>query len=209
MRIRFERPHHHHHHRRRQETHGRIWNIIERNTWRKTRSSTIHVQYWMRIFPYHRTSIEYQNILKTRSILRGYSSDQLNKNNHSTTLIIHRQQSLPPRPPPSSIAHTRIQHIPLDTKSMFKPIITRVIREEEGCIWIAWFLWTRIFNFSLSFLGLWKWSSLASKSNSRYSQSRFDKNINSSSHQDLRSLVNQTSNHAQELFTKSKNYSEK
>jgi type VI protein secretion system component VasA len=32
---------------------------------------------------------------------------------------------------------------------------------------------------------------------------------NSSSHQELRSLVNQTSDHAQELFTRSKNYSDK
>ena len=71
--------------------------------------------------------------IETRSIIRGYSYEHLNKPSHSSTLII-RHQSLPKSSSTSRIGQTRIKHIPLDLQSMYKPITARVIREEEECI---------------------------------------------------------------------------
>jgi hypothetical protein len=121
VRIRFERPnhHHHHHHNRREHKeeneHHRKRHMIKEQQHYKS-SPVLNNQ--------RPSNIKY---IETRSIVRGYSIDQLNRNTHSNTLII-RQQSLPPL---SRIAHTQIKHIPLDTHTMFKPIMTRVIREEE------------------------------------------------------------------------------
>lgn len=70
------------------------------------------------------------NYIETRSIVRGHSNEYLNRPQHSSTLII-RQQSLPPRSASRPFARTTIQHLPLDTKSIFRPVITRVIREEN------------------------------------------------------------------------------
>jgi hypothetical protein len=125
VRIRFERPHHHHHqqhhHRHQHHTEG-----YEHHRKRHTNTTKENQHYGS--CPVLNKNIQTSHL----SIVRGYSSEQLNKNNHSSTLII-RQQSLPPPSSikPGRIAHTRIQHIPLDTHSMFKPLITRVIREEE------------------------------------------------------------------------------
>jgi len=124
VRIRFERPHHHHHH----HHHHRREHIEEYEHHRQRQME----QYNSCPILNKNLSLNSQrpsniNCIETRSIVRGYSSDQLNKNTHSTTLVI-RQQSLPPSSP---IAHTRIKHIPLDTHSMFKPIMSRVFREDE------------------------------------------------------------------------------
>jgi len=121
VRIRFRRPHHHHHHHRREHfeeyEHHRQRQMEQYNSCPVlNKNLSLNSQRPSNI-----------NCIETRSIVRGYSSDQLNKNTHSTTLVI-RQQSLPPSSP---IAHTRIKHIPLDTHSMFKPIMTRVFREDE------------------------------------------------------------------------------
>jgi len=136
VRIQFERPHHHHHHRREHKE--------EYEHHHKRHSSTEHQHY--NSCPVLNKNIQYSNSLssnqqrssnikyiETRSIIRGYSYDKLNKNNTHSSTLISRQQSLPPLPPPSSsrVALTQIKHIPLDTHSMFKPINTRVIREEE------------------------------------------------------------------------------
>ncbi len=126
VRIRFQRPHPHHHHHRHEHKE-------EYEHHRKTHSSKEHQHYnscpvlhknlqnSIYLNQHRPSNIKY---IETRSIVRGYSSDQLNKNTHSNTLII-RQQSLPPSSP---IVHTRIKHLPLDTQSMFKPIM---IREDE------------------------------------------------------------------------------
>ncbi|CAF2417563.1 unnamed protein product [Rotaria sp. Silwood2] len=126
-----------------------------------------------------RSNIKY---IETRSIVRGYSSDQLNKNNHSSTLII-RHQSLPPltiKPSPR-IIRTKIKHIPLDLYSKFKPIMTRDFENDL----------------------------LSQASRIKDIRNLVRQEYNSSSHQELRSLVNQTSDYAQDLFTISKDYSDK
>jgi hypothetical protein len=114
VRIRFERPHHCHHHRR---EHIEEYEHHRRKQTEQYNSCPILNKNFS-LNSRRRSNI---NCIETRSIIRGYSSDQLNKNTHSTTLII-RQQSLPPS---SSVIHTRIKHIPLDTHSMFKPIMIR------------------------------------------------------------------------------------
>lgn len=122
VRIRFERPRHHHHHHRREHTE-------EYEHHRKRHMSKEHDRYnscpVLAKNAAHASQHRPSNInyIATRSIVRGYSSDQLNRNNHSTTLIIRR--------PSLQILPARIKHIPLDTHSMFKPISTRVIRENE------------------------------------------------------------------------------
>jgi hypothetical protein len=142
VRIRFERPHNHHHHHHHQHRHHHHTEEYEHHHKKHTIKEHQHYgscpvlnksfqnTHSMSSKSHHPSNINY---IETRSIVRGYSSDQLNKNTHSSTLII-RQQSLPP--PSISIktprvAYTRIKHIPLDTYSMFKPIITRVIPEEQ------------------------------------------------------------------------------
>jgi hypothetical protein len=136
VRIRFQRPNHHHQRDRHQH-------IEEYERYHKRHTTNEHQHYEScpvlnRSFRYTKPmSSNFRrpsniNYIETRSIVRGYSSDQLNHNNtHSTTLVI-RQRSLPP---PSikipRVTHTKIKHIPLDTRSMFTPIITRVIQEEQ------------------------------------------------------------------------------
>lgn len=140
VRIRFERPHHHHHHHRyghKEEYEHHRHEHKEEYEHHRQRHMTKEEQHYGSC-PILNKNIQYTNnprqsnikYIATRSVVRGYSSDQLNKNNHSSTLII-RQQSLPPSPQPSRIALTKIKHISLDTRAMFKPIITRVIREEK------------------------------------------------------------------------------
>ncbi len=70
------------------------------------------------------TSLGPSNItyIETRSIVRGCSTDQVNKNNHSSSMIIP-ERSIPKSP----ITNTRIKHIPLNTNFLS----TRVIREKE------------------------------------------------------------------------------
>ena len=124
VRIRFDRPHcHHHHHQHRQE------HTEEYEHYRKKHLSKDEDHYnSCPILTKNTTQANYPrpsniNYIATRSIIRGHSSEQLNRGRHSTTLIIRRPslQMLPPR----------IKHIPLDTHSMFKPVSTRVIRENK------------------------------------------------------------------------------
>ena len=142
VRIRFRRPHHHHHHHHRE----RHQHTEEYERYHKRHTINEHQRY--ESCPVLNKSFRYTNpmssnirrpsninYIETRSIVRGYSSDQLNNKNHnnthSTTLVI-RQRSLPPlsiKIP--RVTQTKIKHIPLDTRSMFTPIITRVIQEEK------------------------------------------------------------------------------
>lgn len=71
------------------------------------------------------------NCIETRSIVRGSSHEQLNRSAHHSSTVIIRDRSLP-----VVFARTKIQHLPLDTKRIFRPLISRVIREEneEECI---------------------------------------------------------------------------
>jgi hypothetical protein len=129
VRIRFERPHSHHHHRHEEEYehhHKRhMTNEHQHYNSCPILNKTIQNSNSVLLNQRRPSNINY---ITTRSIVRGRSSDELNKTNHSTTLIIRPQLSLPSTP---RIAYTRIKHIPLDTHSIFKPLITRVIREEE------------------------------------------------------------------------------
>ncbi|CAF3599478.1 unnamed protein product [Adineta steineri] len=199
VRIRFERPryhshhHHHQHHRDHQHTeeHERRYHREHReeHEHRYERHSTKqHEQYSScptlnKNLETSNTTVSNRrypsniNYIATRSVVRGYSSEQLNNNNHSTTLII-RRQSLPSITP---VAHTRIKHIPLDTHSLFKPIITHDFENDL----------------------------LSQASRIKDIRNIVRQDFISSSHQELRSSVNQASDHAQDLFTISKNYSEK
>lgn len=139
VRIHFDHPRHRHHHHRHQNHHTE-----QHEHHHKKHRSTHQEQY--ESCPALNKDIQESSsaisasgqqrpsnikYIETRSIVRGFSNDQLNKNNHSSTLII-RQQSLPPLPKPApQKIRTRVKHIPLDTYLKFKPIITRVIREEE------------------------------------------------------------------------------
>ena len=143
VRIRFERPKHHHHHQ----------NRYEYEHYRKIQMSN-SCPVLNKIIPGNSPNLSNINYIETRSIIRGHSSDQLNRSPHSNTFTI-RQQSLPPSSSSSRIIQTRIRHIPLDIRSMFKPIITRVIREEkEECFeLIVVFLLQKKFYFVCFFLG--------------------------------------------------------
>jgi hypothetical protein len=123
VRIRFERPHSHHQHEEEYEHHHKRHMTNEHHHYKScpVLNKTIQNSNSVLLNQRRPSNINY---IATRSIVRVRSSDELNKTNHSTTLIIHPQSS--PR-----IAHTRIKHIPLDTRSIFKPLNTRVIREEE------------------------------------------------------------------------------
>jgi hypothetical protein len=126
VRIRFDRPrhhHHHHHHEHRREHTEEYEHYRTKQSEQYNSCPILNTDHFLN--SHRRSNI---NCIETRSIVRGYSSDQINKNTHSTTLII-RQQPVPP--PPSPIAHTQIKHIPLDIHSMFKPIMTRVIQKNE------------------------------------------------------------------------------
>lgn len=124
VRIHFRRPHHHHHRHRQEHTEEYEHHRKSHMTKQEERYNSCPI---LNKNLFYTNSQRPSNIkyIETRSIVRVHSSDQLNKNTHSTTLII-RRPSLPPK-----IVPIRIKHIPLDTHSMFKPIISRVIREEE------------------------------------------------------------------------------
>jgi hypothetical protein len=132
VRIRFERPssHHYYHHHHQREHKEEYEHYCKRHMTKEEKhyeSCPVlnkNIQYSNN--QQHPSNIKY---IETRSIVRGYSYEQLNKPIHSSTLII-REQSLPPSSSPR-VALTRIKHVPLDIRTMFKPIITRVIREEE------------------------------------------------------------------------------
>ncbi|CAF1012011.1 unnamed protein product [Rotaria sp. Silwood1] len=200
VRIRFIKPHshsHHHHHHHYYDRHHDYQHTEEHEYYYKKYLTKEHQHYGscpvlnnnsniqdsFSILNNQRRRSNIKNV-ETRSIVRNYSSEQLNKYNHSSTLII-RHQSLPPlavkRPAPPRIIHTHIKHIPLDTYSKFKPILTRDFENDL----------------------------LSQASRIKDIRNVVRQEYNSSSHQELRSLVNQTSDHAQDLFTISKDYSDK
>ena len=146
VRIRFQRPRsrsrkhhshrHHHQHTEEYERHYKKETSTEHQ--RYASCPTLNVQSAnSKLLASNRRPLSNINYIETRSIVRGFSSEQLNRNTHSNTLVI-RQQSLPPAPPPPvkrpSVTRTRIQHIPLDTRALFRPVMARVIREEEECL---------------------------------------------------------------------------
>lgn len=130
VRIRFDRPrchHHHHHHDQHRREHTEEYEHYRKRHLSKDQDHynscpTLTKNTIVTNYP-QPSNIHY---IATRSIVRGYSNEQLNRpSSHSTTLIIRRPslQILPPR----------IKHIPLDTHSMFKPVSTRVIEEYKEC----------------------------------------------------------------------------
>ncbi|CAF0847061.1 unnamed protein product [Rotaria sordida] len=209
VRIHFIKPraHHHHHHHHHYYQHEHSYQRTEEHEYYDRKE---HQRYGS-CPVLNNNNIQYSNstlnnqrrqsnrrYLEVPSISRGSSSDQLNRNNHSSTLII-RHQSLPPsnvKQPPSNvkqppsltvkqpsplIIHTKITHIPLDTYAKFKPIMTRDFENDL----------------------------LSQASRIKDIRNKVRQEYNSSSHQELRSLVNQTSDYAQDLFTISKDYSDK
>lgn len=137
VRIRFSRPKsyksHQHYHHHRQHQHSEEYE-------RRSHKQSVREQQRYGSCPVlndHRSSTSARahrsniNYIETRSIVRGYSSEQLNRNTHSSTLIIRQQSLPPPSIPKLRLAQARVKHIPLDTRAMFRPVITRVIREEK------------------------------------------------------------------------------
>ena len=150
VRIRFQRPrsrsrkhhshHHPHHHRHHQHTeeyehHYKKETSTEHQRYASCPTLNVHSAANSKLLASNRRPLSNINYIETRSIVRGYSSEQLNRNTHSNTLVI-RQQSLPPPSPVNrpSVARTRIKHIPLDTRALYRPVMARVIREEEECL---------------------------------------------------------------------------
>ena len=144
VRIRFERPHFHshcsRHHRRHQhdDEHHEHYRTEEYEHYRERQTTKEEQRYGScpvldqnsansKTIAVRRQQPSNINYIETRSIVRGQSSDQLNRKSQPT-LVVTAHQSLPASP---RVAHTRIKHIPLDTRSMFKPVISRVIKEEE------------------------------------------------------------------------------
>lgn len=144
VRIHFKYPHHHHRHRRQyeeieerqyreQHEHKHEKHLTKQHEQYSSCPTLNKTQQDSNILLKNPKRPSNINYIETRSVIRGYSTDQLNNtNNHSSTLII-RHDSLPQmlRKTPSQLFHTQIKHFPLDTHSKFQPIITRVIREEE------------------------------------------------------------------------------
>ncbi|CAF1587078.1 unnamed protein product [Rotaria magnacalcarata] len=198
VRIHFKYPHRHRH--RHQQQQQQQYEQIEENhrtekheSLHEKRLTKEHEQYGscpvlnkinlnsnsLSVNPRRQSNINY---IETRSIIRTCSTDRLDKNTHSSTLII-RHQSLPPvaRKNPPKILLTHIKHIPLETSANFQPIITRDFENDL----------------------------LSQASRIKDIRNLVRQDYNSSSHHELRSLVNQTSDYAQDLFTASKEYSDK
>jgi hypothetical protein len=146
VRIRFERPHCHKFHRRHhQHQHEHHTDEYERHYEKHTSKEEERRRQQQEHYGscpvlngnvsssmFNRAHPSNINYIATRSIVRGYSTEQLNRNNHSSTLVI-RQQSLPPltSSPKFRLASTRITHIPLDTYQTLIPTIIREEKEEE------------------------------------------------------------------------------
>ncbi|CAF4657430.1 unnamed protein product, partial [Rotaria sp. Silwood1] len=177
VRIQFDNPHHHHHHKH-HHRHHREHNTEKSEHYHRRHMTKEHQHYGscpvLDENSQRSTSLGPSNItyIETRSIVRGGSNDQLNKNNYSNSINIHKRSI--PRPP---IANTRIKHVPLDT-NIFS---------------------TRDFENNL----------LSQASRIKDIRNHIRQEYNTISHHELRSLVNQTSDHVQNLFTTSKDYSDK
>lgn len=145
VRIRFDRPHcHHHHHHHHHDRHRRE-HTEEYEHYRKRHLSKDEDHYnscptlTKNIIATNYPRPSNIHYIATRSIIRGYSYEQLNQpSSHSTTLII-RRPSLQIRPP-------QIRHISLDTHAMFKPVSTRVIEEKKECLLFIVVIQQEIFN---------------------------------------------------------------
>ncbi|CAM4876988.1 unnamed protein product [Rotaria socialis] len=201
VRIHFKYPHRHRrrHHQQQQQQQQQYEQIEEsqhtekHESFHEKRLTKEHEQYGscpvlnktglnsnsLSVNPSRQSNIKY---IETRSIIRTCSTDRLDKNTHSSTLVI-RHQSLPPvsKKSPPKILLTRIKHIPLETSANFQPITTRDFENDL----------------------------LSQASRIKDIRNLVRQDYNSSSHHELRSLVNQTSDYAQDLFTASKEYSDK
>ncbi|CAF4551278.1 unnamed protein product [Rotaria socialis] len=202
VRIHFKYPHRHRrrHHQQQQQQQQQQYEQIEESqhtekheSFHEKRLTKEHEQYGscpvlnktglnsnsLSVNPSRQSNIKY---IETRSIIRTCSTDRLDKNTHSSTLVI-RHQSLPPvsKKSPPKILLTRIKHIPLETSANFQPITTRDFENDL----------------------------LSQASRIKDIRNLVRQDYNSSSHHELRSLVNQTSDYAQDLFTASKEYSDK
>ncbi|CAF3366835.1 unnamed protein product [Rotaria socialis] len=199
VRIHFKYPHRHrrrHHQQQQQQQYEQIeesQHTEKHESFHEKRLTKEHEQYGscpvlnktglnsnsLSVNPSRQSNIKY---IETRSIIRTCSTDRLDKNTHSSTLVI-RHQSLPPvsKKSPPKILLTRIKHIPLETSANFQPITTRDFENDL----------------------------LSQASRIKDIRNLVRQDYNSSSHHELRSLVNQTSDYAQDLFTASKEYSDK